>query len=131
MAVLSFFSGLRSFISGDGNEFNELWKIPETESEIENLIQASSKPLLFYKHSFACGVCVFSKSAIEAELEKITELADPYFIDVRASRDLSNKIAELTGVKHESPQVIIVKDGEATWHASHGAINLKEVFKNL
>lgn len=118
-------------MSGGGNEYNEFWKIPETESEIENLIQSSSKPLLFYKHSFACGICAFSKSALEAELEKISELADPYFIDVRASRELSNKIAELTGVKHESPQVVIVKDGEAVWNASHGAINSEDVLKNL
>lgn len=131
MAVLSFFSGLRGLVSGTGNEIDQRWNVPDSVSELNKLFHSAPKPQLIYKHSFACGICVFSKSELESELDRILELADAHFIDVRTSRDISNKIEELTEVKHESPQAIILKNGEVAWHASHSAIKTDEVFKQL
>jgi len=131
MPVLSFFSGLRGLVSGTANEIDQRWNVPDSVSELNKLFHSAPKPQLIYKHSFACGICVFSKSELENELDRILELADPFFIDVRSSRDVSNKIEELTGVKHETPQVIILKNGEVAWNASHGAIKADVILKHL
>lgn len=130
MAILSFLSGLRGLARGGGNEFDTRWNIPESEEDIDRLLE-NSRPQLIYKHSFACGVCVFSKSAIESEFEKLSEMADLHFVDVRASRNISNYIAEKTGVRHESPQAIILKKGQVSWHASHGGIKSEKITENI
>lgn len=124
---MSFLSGLRGLAGGRRREIAPQWNEPETEQDAEAILTNKEKPQLIYKHSFACGVCAFSKSAVESNIEKLSERADLHFVDVRASRSISNYIAEKTGIKHESPQVLILKNGEVTWHASHGAIRAGEI----
>jgi len=56
-------------------------------------------------------------------MEKQSEKADFHFVDVVKNRDISKKIASETGVAHESPQVLVLKNGSVYWHASHSAID--------
>lgn len=129
---MSFLSGLRGLVGGGGlREIAPEWNQPETEAEADSILKNSERLQLIYKHSFACGVCAFSKSAVESQIDKFSEIADLHFVDVRASRAVSNYIADKTGVKHESPQVLVLNKGKVLWQASHGGIDSGKILKAL
>ena len=70
---------------------------------------------------------------LEAMGQPLIGHLDPAFLDLLEHRDLSNEIAERSGVKHESPQAILLRDGKAIWNASHMSItsdSLLEAVKN-
>lgn len=54
-----------------------------------------------------------------------------HFIDVRLSRALSTFVSDKTGIKHESPQAILLQDGIVIWHASHSAIKIDAILNAM
>ena len=85
------------------------WNIITEASQVQEIIAASKQQLqLVYKHSFTCGICHMAKDEIEEEYDAISAKADMHFVDVKKSRPVSNTLAEKTGVRHESPQVLII-----------------------
>ncbi|MFM2231002.1 MAG: hypothetical protein RL607_2260 [Bacteroidota bacterium] len=99
--------------------------IPLTDlKELDAMIQASyTQPVLVFKHSTRCSISRMALRQFEADwnLEgKIT----PYFLDLLEYRPISNAIAERLGVVHQSPQVIVIKDGLAVYDASHEGIDV-------
>ena len=66
--------------------------------------------------------------AIESD---VLETASFYYLDLIAHRDVSNYIAEKLDVHHESPQIVIVRDGECTYDASHMEIEVKELISEI
>ncbi len=91
-------------------KFNEIYEI----EKLEELFALSHKaPIVFFKHSITCPISrnVFNEvAAVNAEI---------WVMVVQDARKVSEAIAEKTGVRHESPQTIIVRDGKAVYHASH------------
>lgn len=93
----------------------------ESINALEALMQAShQQTVMFFKHSNACPV----SSRAFGEFRKYLETAAPSdvqhgLIVVQTARAVSNKLEELTGIQHESPQVIIVRDGKPVWEESH------------
>ena len=80
---------------------------------LENIIDASKdRPVVVFKHSNSCPI----SSRAYREME---QLEDINLLEIQSARDLSREVEELTGVRHESPQVIILRDGKAVWNASH------------
>ena len=98
------------------------------EVDVEALFQADVAVL--YKHSPTCGVCVAALSEIEAFLDRCPD-AVVYVVDVLAQRELSRRIAARSGVRHESPQVILVQRGTARWAESHYGITLDTLVKEF
>jgi len=83
---------------------------------------ACGAPLfLLVKHSLVCPISARGFGEYEAFLEAHPDTPTGW-IDVIGSRPLSLLTAERTGVKHESPQALVLKEGKAVWHASHLAI---------
>lgn len=78
--------------------------------------------LFIYKHSPRCGLCQMTAPIVETFLLS-HQGVDMCLVDVLADRELSMQIAEHTGVKHESPQVLMFHEGKVVWSASHGEIN--------
>ena len=87
-------------------------------------MQSNAGDVLIYKHSNRCGVCWAAKRRLEAV---DTDQLPIYMVDVVADRALSNMIADRFGVIHESPQAILLRDGEAILVKSHSSIR-PEVF---
>ena len=127
---MSFLSGLRGMMNGRP-QLSEKWKLPETEQDIENLLQSNSGTQVIYKHSFNCAVCIFSKIKLEEVMETSSKKIDFHFVDVVKNREVSRKISTLTGVHHESPQVLVMKNGQVYWHASHSAIDKEQLIKAI
>ncbi|MGN6494348.1 MAG: bacillithiol system redox-active protein YtxJ [Agriterribacter sp.] len=102
------------------------WHILTTEDQWNALLEASyTKPQLVYKHSTRCSISAVAKSRLERAAAP--EGVDFHYLDLISYRSLSNKIAEDTGVTHESPQVILIRNGKSVYNESHGAIMMDEI----
>jgi bacillithiol system protein YtxJ len=87
------------------------------ESALDELLARSQDaPVIVFKHSTTCPI----SSAAYREMSKVEE--DIALVIVQGARALSQKIAAQTGVRHESPQAIILRKGQVVWTASHWSI---------
>jgi len=107
------------------------WNVPETTADIETIFSDSDGTHLIYKHSFSCSICLFSLRRLESSIDEITQKCQAHFIDVRSHRALSNKVSERSGVRHESPQALLIFKGEVYWHDSHGSVQAGPVLESL
>jgi len=76
-------------------------------------------PILIFKHSSRCGTSAMASEEVHDLLDGAPFGADVYLIHIQAHRALSDEVARRLGVRHESPQVLLVQDGIVRWHASH------------
>ena len=96
------------------------------EEQLKQIISKSQlRPQVIFKHSTRCSI-----SAVA--LQRMQKTAQPsdidfYFLDLLANRQLSNKIAETFSVPHESPQVLLIRDGECVYEESHLGISMHEI----
>lgn len=116
-----------------GSDTNlEQWNVLTDEAEVAAVLEASAKrPQLLYKHSHTCGICHAAKEQIDESLDEIKKRADTHFVNVKKSRPVSNRVAADLDVRHESPQVLIVRNGECTWHKSHWSIKGDDIISAL
>ncbi len=89
-----------------------------------NEIQAISieKPVAIFKHSTRCSISRMALKQFEREYD-LEGVVDAYFLDLIAHRDISNEIALRFNVHHESPQLILIKNGKAVYNVSHSDID--------
>ncbi len=87
------------------------------------LNEAEHRPLILFKFS---ATCVASVSAYK-EMNELKSDLPIYLIIVQNARDVSNAIEADLGVRHESPQVLIMNNGRAIWQATHYKIKAKEI----
>lgn len=86
----------------------------DDRTALDNLLADSkTKPVIVFKHSNACSI----SSRAYREMQQFE--GDVNILIVQSARDVSRELATLTGVRHETPQVIILRDGKAVWDASH------------
>ncbi len=106
-----------------GREEKQIPWIPLTSLEQLDDIAENSKTntQLIFKHSTTCGISRMVLNMFTSNY-KAEKDADIYFLDLHAHREVSNAVASKFQVLHQSPQLLIIKNGEATYHTSHGAI---------
>jgi len=102
--------------------FNEINNIEELDSLIE---KSNEQPIVLFKHSTTCPI----SSGVYQEISKAD--ADINIIVVQHSRSLSTALAERTGIRHESPQAMVLKDERVVYHASHYDVTADEVEAHL
>lgn len=109
-----------------GNKSNDVQWVNLTSIEQLNEIYHSSseKPVLLFKHSTRCSISHMAFSGFERQWEGSDEM-DLYYLDLLKFRDVSDEIAKLTGVIHQSPQVIVLKDKEVIYTATHSGISAR------
>ena len=118
------------FSSSSKPKINLPWIALTTENQLHEAIASSSnKPVLFFKHSTRCSISSMALSRFEENWNMENETCTIYFLDLIAFRPLSNLIAELTHVEHQSPQVIVLSNNEVIYSASHSEIDAKEIEK--
>jgi len=102
------------------------WKILTSEEQIEDLKKISSeKNQLVFKHSTRCSISIMIKTRLEKET--FPESIDFFYLDLLKYRNLSNKLAEDFNVHHESPQVLLIKNGDCIYEESHNGIRMEEI----
>lgn len=96
------------------------------EQQLGRLKELSKqKPQLIFKHSTRCAISSMAKNRLERS--SAPDTVDFYFLDLVKYRQLSNKIAEEFAVYHESPQVLLIKNGECIYDESHSGIQMDEI----
>lgn len=104
------------------------WKNILTEKELEQaLAENASEPVVFFKHSTRCSVSMFVKKQFESACSELSTRFSFFLVNVLDARPVSNLLAEKFSIQHESPQVIVVTNGEATHTASHNHISGEKV----
>ena len=92
-------------------------------------IKANAGYSVIFKHSTRCSISMMAKKRVDMDLDDLPETVKPYFLDLIAHREVSNQIAELFQVHHESPQLLLIKDGECILDQSHGDISIEETLE--
>ncbi len=106
------------------------WKDLSTESKLIEIIEKSkSKPQVIYKHSTSCGTSFLVKERLEEN--ETPESADFYLLDLLRYRSISNLVASQFKIHHESPQVLVIKDGVCVYNKSHSGIKMDAIVNTL
>lgn len=106
------------------------WIPLTTEDQLQD-IKSSPEFQLIFKHSTRCAISMMARKRFELEWDAIPETTPLYFLDLIKYRDLSNQVATLFQVHHESPQLLIVKEGQCMLEQSHGDISATEAAEIL
>ena len=103
------------------------WRPLTDLGQLSEIIDLSTeKPVLIFKHSTRCSISRMVLKQFENEFD-LQDKVVPYFIDLLEFRNVSNEIAIRFGVTHQSPQIILVKDGKAVYNASHESIEISKL----
>lgn len=98
--------------------------------DVNQLGEQQEKPVLYFKHSTRCATSMMALKQFENQWAESDD-CEIYFLDLLKYRDISNEIEKMSGVRHESPQVVVMKEGKVLYHASHSDINAREIHKIL
>lgn len=127
---MSFFDKI---FGGKNDELEEKrqWNSIESEEDLMKAIDNSQRHKIgIFKHSTNCFISKtvlrnFEKEIKQSENKEVVEYL--YYLDLLAYRPISNKIAEDFGVRHESPQFLVIENGVVVNHASHNNISLSQI----
>jgi bacillithiol system protein YtxJ len=99
------------------------WEILTDVDQLGEIIfNSNEKPALIFKHSTRCSVSRMALKQFENEFD-LQDKVTPYFLDLITYREISNEIANRFNVYHESPQILLIKDGQSVYDASHSDID--------
>ncbi|WP_445458274.1 bacillithiol system redox-active protein YtxJ [Flavobacterium sp. HNIBRBA15423] len=96
--------------------------------ELETIETISyEKPVVLFKHSTRCSISRFALKRFDTEYDFSEEQINWYLLDLLNYRDLSNEIARRYNIEHQSPQIIIIRNGKAVFDTSHDAIGVYDL----
>lgn len=101
------------------------WIPLESAEQVQEIKQQKGYSIIF-KHSIRCSISLMAKRRLEMDKDHLPEGFPVYFLDLIKFRDISNQIADDFQVHHESPQLLVIKDGECILDQSHGHISMEE-----
>ncbi len=109
--------------SGSAGNSASFWKSIESDADLEKAIEESKeKKVAIFKHSTRCYISKMVLKNFEKEVATSEKEVAYYFLDLLQHREISNKIAEIFDVVHQSPQLIILQNGKMVKNASHQSI---------
>lgn len=97
----------------------ELITLRDTTHLDELLADSGRVPVLVFKHSTSCGTSFQARDELLAHVSRASDGVRYLEVTVQDDRPLSKAVTERLGVRHQTPQAILVRDGEAVWTASH------------
>ena len=104
------------------------WIPLSSEGQLADIVSASNAvPCLIFKHSTTCSISAMAKSRLEKQWDFSDKELKPYYLDLLNYRSVSHAIAEKFNVHHESPQALLIRNGECTYDASHLDISVREL----
>lgn len=106
------------------------WIALDSASQLNDIKENTGYSLIF-KHSTRCSISMMAKRRFELDWENLPADMPLYFLDLIKHRDLSNQVAQDFHVHHESPQLLLIKDGECVLDQSHGGISVDETVSVL
>jgi bacillithiol system protein YtxJ len=106
----------------------DLTELIELE-DLERLLDRSEdRPQLLFKHSLTCPISDAAHRAFQEYLGAAPDERVEYaWLAVQKARPVSGAVAERVGIRHESPQALLIHEGKAVWHASHWDITAQSL----
>lgn len=128
---MSIIDNIKSIFSHNSDHKGYLnWGDISESSKVHDIDDASQNKIqLIYKHSTRCATSYFALKNLENLPEESLNLTDIYIVDVISQRAISNHISQHYKVRHQSPQVILVKNGQVLWNGSHGEVRTDVIIK--
>lgn len=109
----------------------KLKTLPDTAALDAAIAESRERPVLIFKHSRTCGISCEAFDELHAHLADSSGEASYNLITVQSHRGVSDEAAARLGVRHETPQAILLRDGVAVWKASHFRITADELKRAL
>ena len=104
------------------------WKYITSVSQLDEIAERSKQmPVLIFKHSTRCSISSMAKFRLEDDWDFPETEIEPYFLDLISFRNISSAVADKFSIHHESPQVLLIRDGVCTYDASHLDISVTEL----
>ncbi|MEQ9167890.1 MAG: bacillithiol system redox-active protein YtxJ [Fulvivirga sp.] len=103
--------------------WNELTSLEQLEIAVN---ESKEQPVVIFKHSTRCNISSMAFDRLQRSWENDANVK-PYYLDLIKYRDISNQIADKFGVTHQSPQVIVLRDGHPVYDMSHMGISYQAV----
>jgi bacillithiol system protein YtxJ len=100
---------------------NHFVRITDTKAFEELLSRSKEGPVVIFKHSTTCPI----SARAYHQMERFEGEVD--LVEIQKARELSREIQDRTGVEHETPQVIVLRNGQVVWNASHWKIKAETV----
>ncbi|MBO0939864.1 bacillithiol system redox-active protein YtxJ [Fibrella sp. HMF5335] len=101
------------------------WTKLTDATQLDHIIDESAeRPVLIFKHSTTCSISAMALSRMERNWSDAAGIK-PYYLDLLAHRPISAQIAQTFGIDHQSPQVLLIQNGECVYDASHMAISFQ------
>ncbi len=108
------------------------WIPLDSLDQLNKIIERSNEiPCAIFKHSTRCSISSMAKLRLEGDWDFSNNDIEAYYLDLIAHRDISNQIAETFSVHHESPQILLIKNGACTYDSSHLDITVDELKEGL
>ena len=104
---------------------NHFIKVTGAEQFTDLLSRSQKQPIVIFKHSTTCPV----SAAAYNEMEQLA--GEVVLVEVQRARELSREIEKQTGIRHESPQVLVLENGKVVWNASHFKVKARAVEEAL
>ena len=106
---------------------NQNWVALKKKNQLDELLESSnSTPVLFFKHSTRCSISTMALNRLNQGL--VWSLSCNFsYLDLLSYRSLSNEIAHISEVEHQSPQAILIYENSVLYNESHGAINANDI----
>jgi len=99
------------------------WSLLSNENLLQDLVKLSfSEKVLIFKHSTRCSISTMSKNRLES-LGENSKIKNCFLLDILNFKEISSKIESDFKVIHESPQVLIIQNGQCIYNASHNEIS--------
>jgi bacillithiol system protein YtxJ len=126
--VLFFNLNMNWFSAG----INKDWIAISDKEQLNVIIQESATiPVIIYKHSTRCSLSSMTKNTLDKGWGQLKPHAKLYFLDLLRHREVSTLIAERFNVRHQSPQILIIKNGQSVFDTSHYDIDVETILENL
>ena len=101
-------------------------------NQLDDLFEKSvNQKVIIFKHSTRCSISTMIKDRLERNWPIDLENQKIYYLDLLNHRDISNAIADKTGIEHQSPQVVIIENGICIFYANHNFINADAIKNEL
>ena len=99
------------------------WHDLQAVDQLEDIFKNSfERPQLIFKHSISCGISAQIQHQLMSSSDELGQIADLHYLDLIRYRPASNQVANKFGIPHQSPQVLLIKEGEVVHHSSHFSI---------
>lgn len=106
------------------------WQAIQSAADLDMIVQESFEhTIVIFKHSTRCNISSIAKHRIESDWTKEQDNIKFFYLDLLKHRDISNLIAEKFQVHHQSPQIIVIKNGEVVLDANHLDIQVAEILE--